>query len=107
MKKIISLIGSEHKSNGFYAKFAEWSANICGKSSVFLFACGIIFVWIITGPYFQYSDTWQLVINTGTTIVTFLMMFLLQNTQNRDTEAIQKKLDVLLIEITILNRNKE
>jgi low affinity Fe/Cu permease len=59
---------------------------------------------LISGPLFNYSDTWQLVINTGTTIVTFLMMFLLQNTQNRDTEAIQKKLDALLLEIDTLKK---
>ena len=106
MRKILSLIGSEHRFNGLYASFAELTANICGKSIVFIFACLIIVTWIVTGPYFQYSDTWQLVINTGTTIVTFLMMFLLQNTQNRDTEAIQKKLDALLIEIALLNEKK-
>jgi low affinity Fe/Cu permease len=61
-----------------------------------LLACGVILVWIITGPLFGFSDTWQLVINTGTTIVTFLMVFLIQNTQNRDTQAIQLKLDELI-----------
>jgi len=63
---------------------------------VFTFAAAIIAVWIITGPMFGFSDTWQLVINTGTTIITFLMVFLIQNTQNRDTEAIQVKLDELI-----------
>jgi low affinity Fe/Cu permease len=63
---------------------------------VFVIAVGIIAAWIVTGPMFGFSDTWQLVINTGTTIVTFLMVFLIQNTQNRDTEAIQVKLDELI-----------
>jgi low affinity Fe/Cu permease len=63
---------------------------------VFVLAVGVIAVWIVTGPLFGFSDTWQLVINTGTTIVTFLMVFLIQNTQNRDTEAIQVKLDELI-----------
>jgi low affinity Fe/Cu permease len=103
MRKIISLIGSEHKFTGFYSLFAEWWANICGKSSTFIISCSIIAIWAGLGPYYNYSDSYQLFINTGTTIVTFLMMFLLQNTQNRDTEAMQKKLDVLLLEISILN----
>jgi len=63
---------------------------------VFALAVGVIAAWIVTGPIFGFSDTWQLVINTGTTIVTFLMVFLIQNTQNRDTEAIQVKLDELI-----------
>jgi len=63
---------------------------------VFVLAVFVIVAWIVTGPVFDYSDTWQLVINTGTTIVTFLMVFLIQNTQNRDTEAIQVKLDELI-----------
>ena len=61
-----------------------------------MFAVAVIVVWVVTGPIFQFSDTWQLVINTGTTIITFLMVFLIQNTQNRDTEAIQIKLDELI-----------
>ncbi len=63
---------------------------------MFALAVGVIVVWLVTGPLFKFSDTWQLVINTGTTIVTFLMVFLIQNTQNRDTEAIQVKLDELI-----------
>jgi len=63
---------------------------------VFVLALLVILIWLVTGPLFQFSDTWQLVINTGTTIVTFLMVFLIQNTQNRDTEAIQVKLDELI-----------
>ena len=79
-----------------YSRFAKSTAHICGRPPVFAAAVSIILVWIVTGPMFGFSDTWQLVINTGTTIVTFLMVFLIQNTQNRDTEAIQVKLDELI-----------
>jgi low affinity Fe/Cu permease len=72
------------------------TARFCGRPPVFALAVGVIVVWLVTGPIFKFSDTWQLVINTGTTIVTFLMVFLIQNTQNRDTEAIQVKLDELI-----------
>ncbi|MCA9334561.1 low affinity iron permease family protein [Candidatus Saccharibacteria bacterium] len=67
-----------------------------GSAAVFLGAVGIVILWALTGPAFHYSDTWQLVINTGTTIITFLMVFLIQNTQNRDSKAVQLKLDELL-----------
>ena len=80
----------------WYSRFAKSSARFCGRPRVFVFAVGVIAVWAITGPLFHFSDTWQLVINTSTTIVTFLMVFLIQNTQNRDTEAIQLKLDELI-----------
>ena len=82
--------------NNAYANFAKKVAHICGKPRTFSLAVAVIVVWILTGPLFAFSDTWQLVINTGTTIVTFLMVFLIQNTQNRDTEAIQLKLDELI-----------
>lgn len=102
-----SLIGSEHKPCGiYYTRFAETVANLGGKSKTFAIACTVIAIWLISGPLFHFSDTWQLIINTATTIITFLMMFLLQNTHNRDTDAIQKKLDALLIEISILNQQK-
>src|SRR5512147_369096 len=80
----------------WYSRFAKGAARFCGRPRVFVFAVGVIAVWAITGPIFRFSDTWQLVINTSTTIVTFLMVFLIQNTQNRDTEAIQLKLDELI-----------
>ena len=80
----------------WYSRFAKAASHFCGRPRVFAIAVGIIVVWIITGPLFDFSDTWQLVINTGTTIITFLMVFLIQNTQNRDTEAIQVKLDELI-----------
>ena len=79
-----------------YSGLAKGVSRYCGRPSTFLLACGVIVVWVLTGPLFGYSDTWQLVINTGTTIVTFLMVFLIQNTQNRDTQAIQLKLDELI-----------
>ena len=79
-----------------YANFAKKIAHVCGKPRPFSLAVAVIAVWILTGPLFAFSDTWQLVINTGTTIITFLMVFLIQNTQNRDTEAIQLKLDELI-----------
>ena len=80
----------------WYSRFAKAAAHFCGRPRVFVLAVGVIAAWIVTGPIFGFSDTWQLVINTGTTIVTFLMVFLIQNTQNRDTEAIQLKLDELI-----------
>ena len=79
-----------------YSRFAKAAAHFCGRPRVFVLAVGVIAAWILTGPLFGFSDTWQLVINTGTTIITFLMVFLIQNTQNRDTEAIQIKLDELI-----------
>ena len=80
----------------WYSRFAKDAARLCGKPRTFVIALGVIVLWAVTGPIFGFSDTWQLVINTGTTIVTFLMVFLIQNTQNRDTEAIQVKLDELI-----------
>ena len=80
----------------WYSHFARWAARVSGSSMTFVLALSVIAAWIITGPIFHFSDTWQLVINTATTIVTFLMVFLIQNTQNRDTEAIQVKLDELI-----------
>jgi low affinity Fe/Cu permease len=84
------------RPTAWYSRFAKASAHFCGRPRVFVLAVAVIAVWIITGPMFGFSDTWQLVINTGTTIITFLMVFLIQNTQNRDTEAIQVKLDELI-----------
>ena len=79
-----------------FTRIATAIAHAAGQPLAFLLAFGVILVWLVTGPVFGFSDTWQLVINTGTTIVTFLMVFLIQNTQNRDTEAIQVKLDELI-----------
>jgi len=79
-----------------FRKFAQVTSQAVGSSWAFLLAVLIIVVWAITGPMFHYSDTWQLIINTGTTIVTFMMVFLIQNTQNRDNKAIHLKLDELI-----------
>lgn len=79
-----------------YMRIAKHISGWCGQPTTFLLAVGTIVLWGVTGPIFNFSDTWQLVINTGTTIVTFLMVFLIQNTQNRDTAAIQLKLDELI-----------
>ena len=79
-----------------FGSFANWTARASGHPLAFMTACLIILVWVVTGPIFAWSDTWQLVINTGTTIVTFLMVFLIQNTQNRDSHAVQLKLDELI-----------
>ena len=84
------------RTTSWYARFAKETAHFCGRPKVFALAAGVIAVWIVTGPIFGFSDTWQLVINTGTTIVTFLMVFLIQNTQNRDSHAVQLKLDELI-----------
>lgn len=75
---------------------ASWIAKISGQPFTFVFAFLTVIIWGITGPIFAYSQTWQLVINTGTTIVTFLMVFLIQNSQNRDTASLQIKLDELI-----------
>ena len=80
----------------WYSRFAKAAARFCGRPRTFTIAVAVILLWGISGPAFGFSDTWQLVINTGTTIITFLMVFLIQNTQNRDTEAIQVKLDELI-----------
>jgi low affinity Fe/Cu permease len=79
-----------------FRHLAHWSAEVAGTVWVFIAAVMLILVWLATGPVFHFSDTWQLVINTGTTIITFLMVFLIQNTQNRDARAIHLKLDELI-----------
>jgi low affinity Fe/Cu permease len=80
----------------WFTHAAKWASRAAGRPITFMIAVAIILIWAMTGPIFNFSDTWQLVINTGTTIITFLMVFLIQNTQNRDTEAIQIKLDELI-----------
>ncbi len=89
----------DESAKGFGARFARAASHVSevlGSAWAFLVALVIIIVWAVTGPLFRFSDTWQLVINTGTTIVTFLMVFVIQNTQNRDSKATQLKLDELL-----------
>lgn len=81
----------------FFSKFASATARAMGKPIVFAVAVAIVLIWAVSGPFFGFSEVWQLVINTGTTIVTFLMIFVLQNSQNRDGEAVQTKLDELIL----------
>jgi low affinity Fe/Cu permease len=81
----------------YFTQFAQATAHLTGHPATFFLAAAVVIAWIVTGPIFNYSDTWQLVINTGTTIVTFLMVFLIQNTQNRDTMAVQLKLSELVL----------
>ena len=89
-----------HKEGGglgkLFGDIANRTSQAAGRASTFMIAAGIVIIWAVTGPLFNYSDTWQLVINTGTTIITFLMVFLIQNSQNRDSAAIQVKLDELI-----------
>ena len=80
----------------WFTAFAQWASRITGRPVAFIAAVAVLLLWYVTGPVFGFSDTWQLVINTGTTIVTFLMVFVIQNTQNRDTAAMQLKLDELI-----------
>ena len=80
----------------WFRRFAHFTAEVVGRPQTFFVAVFVVFVWALTGPLFRFSDTWQLVINTGTTIVTFLMVFLIQNTQNRDAHAVHLKLDELI-----------
>src|SRR6195952_4107899 len=95
----------QHRASDLFSAAALWTSRQCGRASTFIVACVTIIVWAITGPVFHYSDTWQLIINTGTTIITFLMVFLIQNTQNRDMAALHLKLDEL-IRVTEPARNK-
>ena len=84
------------KKRSWFTRFAKTTAQVTGRPWVFALAAATIVVWLVSGPLFAFSDTWQLIINTGTTIVTFLMVFLIQNTQNRDTAALHIKLDELI-----------
>jgi low affinity Fe/Cu permease len=84
------------RNKGWFNRFAKKTAAISGRPATFGVAAGVVVLWGLSGPLFGFSETWQLIINTGTTIVTFLMVFLIQNTQNRDTAAIHVKLDELI-----------
>jgi low affinity Fe/Cu permease len=88
-----------HAELGWFERFARRTALLTGHPAAFFAACAVVVVWLVTGPIFGFSDTWQLVINTGTTIVTFLMVFLIQQSQNRDTLAVQVKLAELIIAV--------
>jgi low affinity Fe/Cu permease len=83
-------------SGRLFGEIANRTSQMAGRALTFVIAAGVVILWAATGPIFHYSDTWQLVINTGTTIVTFLMVFLIQNSQNRDSAAVQVKLDELI-----------
>jgi low affinity Fe/Cu permease len=83
--------------NKAFGRFSTWIADIIGKPVTFVVALALICLWGISGPFFDYSQAWQLIVNTGTTIITFLMIFVLQNTQNRDGQALQAKLDELIL----------
>jgi low affinity Fe/Cu permease len=84
------------KSRSWFTRLTKWTARASGKPIAFVLAVGVVIAWALTGPLFGFSDTWQLCINTSTTIVTFLMVFLIQATQNRDAEAMQLKLDEII-----------
>ena len=84
------------KKSNFFERFSDWATAATGSSAAFFIAIGVIVIWLVTGPVFDYSDTWQLIINTGTTIVTFLMVFLIQKSQNKDSKAVHLKLNELL-----------
>ncbi|AZA81827.1 low affinity iron permease family protein [Chryseobacterium lactis] len=85
-----------YKNNSFFEKFSNWAVKFTGSPIAFIGAMFLVVAWALTGPVFHYSETWQLVINTGTTIITFLMVFLIQKAQNKDSKAIQIKLNELL-----------
>ena len=87
------------QKQSLFTRFAKHTSTITGKPLTFISAVLLILIWVVSGPIFAFSDTWQLVINTGTTIITFLMVFLIQNTQNRDSTAVQLKLDELILAI--------
>ncbi|MDR2235993.1 MAG: low affinity iron permease family protein [Chryseobacterium sp.] len=85
-----------HKNHNFFEKFSDWATKFTGSSYAFIGAVVVVLAWAVSGPVFDYSETWQLVINTGTTIITFLMVFLIQKAQNKDSKAIQIKLNELI-----------
>ncbi len=87
---------TKNKFSAFFEKFSSRVTKATGSSSAFIIAILVILVWVVTGPVFHFSDTWQLVINTGTTIITFLMVFVIQHSQNKDTTAVQLKLNELI-----------
>ncbi|MFD1255317.1 low affinity iron permease family protein [Mucilaginibacter terrae] len=87
---------SKSRNTGFFERFANWATMATGSSGAFIIAAMVIVVWAASGPVFRYSETWQLVINTGTTIITFLMVFLIQKAQNKDSKAVHLKLNELI-----------
>ena len=96
-------MGKEDQRPGVFTRFTTQASKVLGHAWVFIAALVILVVWGVSGPLLGFSDTWQLIINTGTTIITFLMVFIIQNTQNRDTAAIHVKLDAVMRELQISN----
>ena len=92
----IETLKTAGSTRSFFSQFADKVSKLCGRPQAFISAAIVIVVWALCGPVFDYSDTWQLIINTGTTIITFLMVFIIQNTQNKDTMAMQLKIDELI-----------
>lgn len=92
---------SQKKDQDFFTRFTTRASELLGRAWVFIVALALLILWASTGPLLQFSDTWQLIVNTTTTIITFLMVFIIQNTQNRDNLAIQIKLDAILEELKI------
>jgi low affinity Fe/Cu permease len=90
-------------SSRLFTRFSNAAARAAGRPATFVMCCAVVLAWAVSGPVFRFSDTWQLVINTGTTVVTFLMVFVIQNTQNRDGAALQTKLDELIRASTAQN----
>ena len=87
---------AKKKKKNLFERFSNWATIATGSSAAFISAVAVIIIWLVTGPVFNYSDTWQLIINTGTTIITFLMVFLIQKSQNKDSKAVHLKLNELL-----------
>jgi low affinity Fe/Cu permease len=94
---------SGNREPGVFTRFTTQTSKVLGHAWVFIAALAILILWGLSGPFLGFSDTWQLIINTGTTIITFLMVFIIQNTQNRDTAAIHVKLDALMRELQVGN----
>jgi low affinity Fe/Cu permease len=93
---LVAMETEKNKQLNFFERFANWAAQFTGSSTAFMGAAAVVIIWAVTGPFFNFSETWQLVINTGTTIITFLMVFLIQKAQNKDSKAIQLKLNELI-----------
>lgn len=93
------------RNNDIFTRFTTYVATLLGRPWMFILALCLLIIWAVSGPLFQFSDTWQLIINTGTTVVTFLMVFIIQNTQNRDNLAINIKLDTLMEKQGITERD--
>jgi low affinity Fe/Cu permease len=104
MRRVKRGLMSENTTSKVFSKFATVIADWSGRPATFVLAVVLVLAWAVTGPIFDYSETWQLVINTGTTIITFLMVFVLQNSQNRDGKALQAKLDELILSSQAQNK---